>query len=700
MFGLLFSPGSFWRVAGGGVGGGTPLIVLSANTIAEDAADNSVVGALSVTNPEGTYVFTIESGDDPDNKFAISGSNLIIDELLDYETATSHSVTITANPDVGATIERTFTITVTDVSDDPVEDIGAIVITWDGVGSDDTPGFAVDLPLGNGSPTDVEEGDNLVFRYTTNGGSSWTPYITITITAGHISGDPLSFAGADPLADGEWDFDARLERSGHVSPRATEDVTVETVAPVLTSATSEAAGEAGGVLGVTTDEGNGTLWVVVTTSATTPTAQQIVDGEDHLGAAAAFAGDETVVGTGAQEITADGLDADTNYYGHFVHLDQFSNVSNTISTAQFTTEETIVAVPVNFDGTNDYLTRAGLAAGADGRKGILSFWYQINAGDGAAQNVLTLAASGSTKFALVRSSANRWAFTIRNAAGTDLITGTPFQTGTTMVAGVGWHHFIASWDLDVGVASLQLYIDKVDARSGTPTVTAGDIDYVTNQAAIGAAFAGTSKISMDLAEFYFNIAERIDLSVAGNLLKWNNAADKPANIGADGSAPTGTQPVIYLANPLATWQDNLGTGGNFTENGALSASSTGPSDGVPDAFEVGDWSLAAGDTEIEVTISSLPYDGGDTITDVEYRVDGGAWTTSGGTTDFTITSLSNGVEYDVELRAVNSLGEGAASDLKSETPVAEARQFMALGSYVNATGSRQYLIPGAYLVDS
>jgi hypothetical protein len=116
MWGLLFSPGSYWRVAGGG-GSVAPIIILSASTIAEDAADNSVVGALSVTNPEGTYVFSIEIGDDPDNKFAISGDNLIIDELLDYETATSHQVTITANPDIGATIERTFTITVTDVTE-------------------------------------------------------------------------------------------------------------------------------------------------------------------------------------------------------------------------------------------------------------------------------------------------------------------------------------------------------------------------------------------------------------------------------------------------------------------------------------------------------------------------------------------------------------------------------------------------------
>jgi hypothetical protein len=91
-------------------------------------------------------------------------------------------------------------------------------------------------------------------------------------------------------------------------------------------------------------------------------------------------------------------------------------------------------------------------------------------------------------------------------------------------------------------------------------------------------------------------------------------------------------------------------------------------DTVPDAFEAGDWSIAAGDEEADVTISSLPDDGGDTITDVEYRLDGGSWVSSVGTTSFTITGLTNDQEYDVELRAVNSVGAGAASDVKQVTP--------------------------------
>ncbi|MGI3168379.1 hypothetical protein ACRARG_04455 [Pseudooceanicola sp. C21-150M6] len=91
---------------------------------------------------------------------------------------------------------------------------------------------------------------------------------------------------------------------------------------------------------------------------------------------------------------------------------------------------------------------------------------------------------------------------------------------------------------------------------------------------------------------------------------------------------------------------------------------------VPDAFESGDWTLTnAGDGDaLTVGISSLPDNGGATITDIEYRVDGGTWTSSGGTSGFDITGLTEDVEVDVEIRAVNAEGEGDPSDTKSETP--------------------------------
>lgn len=96
-------------------GVGVPRIVLSDRTVAEDASVNDVIGVLSVANGSGSYTFTKTA--DPDSKFNINAANLRVDAALDYETATSHLVTIEADNGVDDPISRQFTITVTDVAE-------------------------------------------------------------------------------------------------------------------------------------------------------------------------------------------------------------------------------------------------------------------------------------------------------------------------------------------------------------------------------------------------------------------------------------------------------------------------------------------------------------------------------------------------------------------------------------------------------
>ncbi len=100
----------------------TPIVnlSLSASSIAEDASPGDSVGTLSASGGVGPYTYAIDT--DADAKFAIGGAGS--DELvirtgasLDYETATSHSVTIqiTDTGDGNATYLKTLTITVIDV---------------------------------------------------------------------------------------------------------------------------------------------------------------------------------------------------------------------------------------------------------------------------------------------------------------------------------------------------------------------------------------------------------------------------------------------------------------------------------------------------------------------------------------------------------------------------------------------------------
>jgi hypothetical protein len=111
----------------------------------------------------------------------------------------------------------------------------------------------------------------------------------------------------------------------------------DTTPPTLSSPTSSATGPTTGSGGVTTDEGNGTLYAVVTTSATAPTAAQIRAGQNQAGAAAVYAANQAVSSTGAKTFNATGLSPSTTYYWHFTHRDAASNDSAVASSASFTT---------------------------------------------------------------------------------------------------------------------------------------------------------------------------------------------------------------------------------------------------------------------------------------------------------------------------------------------------------------------------
>lgn len=98
--------------------GGGLLITITSTSIAENTAIGTAIGTLSVNGGSGTYTFSITA--DPDAKFQIGGvgnDELQVAGALDYETATSHSVTIQADNGVDAPISRVFTISVTDVAE-------------------------------------------------------------------------------------------------------------------------------------------------------------------------------------------------------------------------------------------------------------------------------------------------------------------------------------------------------------------------------------------------------------------------------------------------------------------------------------------------------------------------------------------------------------------------------------------------------
>jgi len=72
--------------------------------------------------------------------------------------------------------------------------------------------------------------------------------------------------------------------------------------------------------------------------------------------------------------------------------------------------------------------------------------------------------------------------------------------------------------------------------------------------------------------------EFVDLSIEANRRKFIDAIGKPVDLGVDGSTPTGTAPLIFLSGTTIDWHTNKGSGGGFTEVGALTTATTSPSD--------------------------------------------------------------------------------------------------------------------------
>lgn len=159
---------------------------------------------------------------------------------------------------------------------------------------------------------------------------------------GNVSG--ATSATLDTTGEPAGDY-RRGVTDGVQGPVYTAGVTVaaaDETAPVLSSPTGAANGSTGATsLGVTTDEGNGTLYWGIYPSASTPSAADIV-----AGTGATVSGSQAVSGTGAQ-VVADqtGLTAETGYKARYVHDDASTNRSNAVATATFTTAAVSASAP-------------------------------------------------------------------------------------------------------------------------------------------------------------------------------------------------------------------------------------------------------------------------------------------------------------------------------------------------------------------
>lgn len=160
-------------------------IALSNSTIAENSANGTVVGALSAADPDAGETFTFTLLDDAGGRFAILGADIVVAGSLDFESATSHQITVRVTDASGAFYDEIFTINVTDVAGALIvgdNNVNTLVGTPEG---DTIQGLGGDDRLTGGGGNDLIDGGAGFDRaaYTDATGA-----ITANLAAGTVSG--------------------------------------------------------------------------------------------------------------------------------------------------------------------------------------------------------------------------------------------------------------------------------------------------------------------------------------------------------------------------------------------------------------------------------------------------------------------------------------------------------------------------------
>lgn len=120
-----------------------------------------------------------------------------------------------------------------------------------------------------------------------------------------------------------------LRLNGTVVDGASDPV-FDATAPVLTSPTGSVTSSSTATIGATTDEANGTMFAVVDTVTTTPSAAELEAGQDGDGGAAIWDDSQAISSTGAKTFSVTGLAPNTEYSYFIGHKDAAGNFSNIV----------------------------------------------------------------------------------------------------------------------------------------------------------------------------------------------------------------------------------------------------------------------------------------------------------------------------------------------------------------------------------
>lgn len=503
-------------------------IRLSANTIAENSADGTAVGTLSISNGSGTYDFTLT--DSASSKFKVAGTHGVNlqagSSATDYEAATFHSITIQADNGVDPPTTRTLTIFVTNVVEDTtptafsftdvtsaalstVYESNAITVAgMDGpanvtitggeysknggsyssaattaiVGdtfkvratSSGSNSTAVNVALAIGGVSDTFSvttlagagvGPTIDLLSSSDTGSSSTDDITsdttptlnidytlATVTAGDATevednGVQISTftTTSDMLAGGDIDLDlsalsagshairTRINRVvGGPTPYGNTVTVVVEAAFTLSSASGAQLAQSTASLSVSTNGATGTLYYVVTTSATPPSAAQVKAGQNDGGTSALYAGSQSISSTGTKTATATGVTVGTRY-AYYMH-EGAAGVQSIVASSSSWSQADITA-PVLSNATD---TKTGSTTG--------TITVDTDEGNGTLYWILSSAITAPTAAQIVAGNDHTGSAALKSGNASVSGTGTQTINATSLTASTTYYAHFAQKD--------------------------------------------------------------------------------------------------------------------------------------------------------------------------------------------------------------------------------------------------------------
>ncbi len=223
-------------------------------------------------------------------------------------------------------------------------DNASTVLDWSGASADLVvakenlfSGNATDAAGTFAAGTDRNATDNATIGYTVTGGGNTNDRLSQTFTfesatdyklaSGDTGGKDL---GTDLSGDANYPVVVDITNTPRPSPTtdigAADDA--DTTPPALSAYTETSITGSGATVGCSTNEVAGTLACVITTSATAPTVQEILDGN---ATGTVYNSTIELDSSGAKTFAATFGPGGVDYYAHMVHRDSGNNDSNIIS---------------------------------------------------------------------------------------------------------------------------------------------------------------------------------------------------------------------------------------------------------------------------------------------------------------------------------------------------------------------------------